>query len=325
MLGACPNAWQTYGCEWIIGYLWRWTNLLERLALLGLALMFLHAVVVTVRVSCRYYSARRAEVTATSSQAFQRVRRELVAKLNLSVDSLKSVASTAPYLGLAGTCLGIMGMFRGFEGSTHDFFVIFATEIEAAFMSTAAGLLVAVPAIMSYHCLRALIDSLEPTSRKLGAVQRFPLAARFSKIPFAVIAAPVLALCIAGFMTFSSFRISKGLVVGIASAHCGNDDDRIITLRITDTGKLFLNAEQEDWNRVATRLSEIYKFRVDRTLYLFVEDDVPFQAVADALDIVETSSPKISVRLVTPSARTALCPGVRSFFNVVGTRQSLLK
>jgi biopolymer transport protein ExbB len=307
MLGVCPNAWQTYGCEWIIGYLWRWTNLLERLALLGLALMLLHTVVVTVRVSYCYYSARHAEVTDANSQAFQRNRRELVAKLNLSVDSLKSIASTAPYLGLAGTCLGIMGMFRAFEGSTHDFFVIVITEIEAAFISTAAGILVAVPAIVSYYCLRALVDSLEPTCRQPRAVQKAPLAARFSKIPFAVIAAPVLVLCIAGFMTFSSFRISKGLVVGIASAHCGYDGDRVIALRITDAGRLFLNAEQEDWNSVATRLSEIYLLRVDRTLYLFVEDGVPFQVVADALDVVETNRPKIRVRLVTPSMKTH-CP-----------------
>jgi biopolymer transport protein ExbB len=313
MLGVCPNAWQAYGCEWIVGYLWRWTNLLERLALIGLALMFLHTLIVTIRVSYRYYSARHAEVTDASSQAFQRSRRELVAELNLSVDSLKSIASTAPYLGLAGTCLGIMGMFAAFEGSTHDFFVMVVTEIEAAFISTAAGLLVAVPAIVSYHCLRTLIDSLEPTSRQLRTVQKFPLAARFSKIPFAVIAAPALVLCIAGFMTFSSFRISRGLVVGIASAHCENDGDRVITLRITDTGKLFLNAEQEDWNGVATRLSEIYKLRVNRTLYLFVEDGVPFQAVADALDIVEAKRLNISARLVTPSVMKAHCPAFPHF------------
>ena len=32
---------------------------------------------------------------------------------------------------------------------------------------------------------------------------------------------------------------------------------------------------------MATRSSEIYKSRVDRTLFLYVEDGVPFQAVAD--------------------------------------------
>ena len=316
MPGVCANAWQTDGCEWTIGYLWRWTNLLERLALLGLALMLAHIVVVAIRVSYRYYSARHAEATDTASQAFQRNRRELIARLNVWVDSLKSIASTAPYLGLAGTCLGILSVFRGYDGSKYGFFVMVVTEIDAAFMSTAAGLLVAVPAVLSYSCLRTLIDLLESevnpperTSRQHRvAAQRLPLARRFSKIPFAVIAAPMLALCIAGFMTFSSFRTSRGLLVGLASTPCEYDGgDRALTLRLTDTGKLFLNTEEEDRHSLVGRLSEIYKRRVDRALYLLAEDGVPFQTVADTLDIVGTDKLNITVRLATPTAISAHC------------------
>lgn len=108
MLGVCPDAWQRYGgCEWIIGYLWRSTNLLERLALLGLALMFLHTVVVTVRVSYCYYSARHAEVTDTNSQAFQRNRREtraLVISVNpfSSSDSPNALANPIFHHGVPG-------------------------------------------------------------------------------------------------------------------------------------------------------------------------------------------------------------------------------
>jgi len=82
-----------------------------------------------------------------------------------------------------------------------------------------------------------------------------------------------------------------------------------------------LNEEQEDWNGLAGRLSEIYRVREQRTLDLVADDGVPFQAVADALDIVENipatvgSQPTgmemdkldITVRLVTPGA-FARCP-----------------
>ncbi|MGA9979040.1 MAG: hypothetical protein WBQ08_10470, partial [Candidatus Sulfotelmatobacter sp.] len=82
-----------------------------------------------------------------------------------------------------------------------------------------------------------------------------------------------------------------------------------------------LNTEQEDRNSLATRLSQIYSFRVHRTLYLFADDGVAFQNVADAIDIVEntpvtagaqsdrvtTDELNITVQLVTPGAMNAGC------------------
>ena len=251
MPGVCPNEWQTYGCEWIPGYLWRWTNLLERLALLGLGLMLGHIVVVTIRVSYRYYSARHAEATDSASQAFQRNRRELVA-------------------------------------------------------------------VVSYNYLRTRIESLERelsgnaherSVQSFQVAQKLPLTARFSKIPFAVIAAPSLAVSTMAFITFSSFHTPRGLHVGLASANCEYEGaDRVVILRITDTGKFFLNTEREEWNSLPIRSSEIYRWRVNRTLYLLAEDGVPFQTVADALDILGTDKLNITVRLVTPGAMMAHCP-----------------
>lgn len=331
MPGVCPNSWQPYECEWAIGYLWRWTNLLERLALFGLALMLVHIVVVAIRVSHRCHSARRAKGMDRANQAFRRDRRKLVNKLNLWVGSLKSIASTAPYLGLAGTCLGTLSIFQGYVGSRNGFFVMVVTQVDAAFLSTAAGLLVAVPAVVSYNYLRSLIDSLdrevlgnvhELTGQSFQVAQRLPLAARFSKIPFAAVAAPLLAFSIMAYATFASFHAPTGLHVALPSARCEySGDDRTITLHITDAGKLFLNTEQEDRNSLATRLSQIYSFRVHRTLYLFADDGVAFQNVADAIDIVEntpvtagaqsdrvtTDELNITVQLVTPGAMNAGC------------------
>jgi len=124
-------------------------------------------------------------------------------------------------------------------------------------------------------------------------------------------------------MTFASFHTSTGFYVELASARCEYDVvDKLIILHITDAGKLFLNQEQEDWNSLAGRLSEIYSMRKDRTLYLLADSGVPFQTVAHALDTVEsapaTVGPQavgtrkdrlhIKVRLITPAALNAECP-----------------
>jgi hypothetical protein len=118
-------------------------------------------------------------------------------------------------------------------------------------------------------------------------------------------------------------RWATGLELRLASTRCEYDgDDRLIVLHITDAGKLFLNQDQQDWNSLAGRLSEIYSMRVHRTLYLLADDGVSFQTVADALDIVEnipaTVGPQavgtemdkldITVRLLTPRASNTRCP-----------------
>jgi hypothetical protein len=90
---------------------------------------------------------------------------------------------------------------------------------------------------------------------------------------------------------------------------------RLVVLHTTDAGKLFLNTEQQEWSSLVGRLSEIYGVRVHRRLYLVADDSVPFQAVADAIDIVQNipvggnpSSLNITVRLITPKAIDARCP-----------------
>ena len=174
---------------------------------------------------------------------------------------------------------------------------------------------------------RARIESLEAhvdakwgkrTTQSSHVAQSLPLAPRFSNLPFALVAVPVLALSIAGFTTFGSFRVARGLRVRIAPNRCESQfAERVIVLHITEAGKLFLNFEEED-GMMAYRLSLIYRLRADRTLYLFADDRVPFQKVAEAIDIARsttlpgTSTPLgINVQLITPGAANAGCPEIQ--------------
>jgi biopolymer transport protein ExbD len=322
--------WQAGGCEWTVGYLWRWMNWITRLDVIVLALMLAYVVVVVIHVSCRCHIARRERATGTASPAFQRTRRKLAADLSVKVGNIKSIAFTAPYLGLAGTCIGLLSVFRGFDMEKHAALVMLTTYAVASLITTATGLLVAVPAAWSYNYLRVRIDLLESEissvsqlkSQYFPVAQRLPLTARFSKLPFAVIAAPGLAIIVLVWMPFFSPREPTGFYVDLASVRCEYDgDDRLIVLHITDAGKLFINQMQEDWNSLPVRLSEIYGMRVHRTLYLLSDDGVPFRTVADALDFVEnvpvtvdpqavrmgTEKLNITVRLITPKAMNTRC------------------
>ncbi len=318
--------WQAGGCEWSTRYLWRSMNWLGRFDVIVLALILAYIFAVVIHVSCRCYLARRARGIDSAS------RRKLAVDLSIKVGNLKAIASTAPYLGLAGTCVGILSAFGAAGMEKHAYLVMTMTKVAAAFVTTAAGILVAVPATCSYNHLRRRIDLLESEvlneeveqrGRHFRAVRRFPLTKRFSQLPaFAVIAAPSLAILIAGYMTFASFHAPTGFGIELASSRCEDDrNNRLIVLHITNAGKLFLNQEQADWNSLGGRLSEIYSMREHRTLYLLADSGVPFQTVADALDTVESAPVAvqhqavvmemdkldIKVRLVTATALNAGC------------------
>jgi len=128
---------------------------------------------------------------------------------------LRSVASTAPYLGLAGTCFGILESFRGVGMQRAAALAMITTYIAASLVTTASGVLVALSAVVSYRYLFWLVDELELRSSSGPLISsRFPLRGRFSGLPaFALIAAPSLAIAIVAFMTFPVFRYPQGLEV----------------------------------------------------------------------------------------------------------------
>lgn len=71
-------------------------------------------------------------------------------KLEKSLPFLATVGSNAPYIGLFGTVLGIMKAFHDMAHSTSGQTTVMA-GISAALIATAAGLLVAIPAVLAYN------------------------------------------------------------------------------------------------------------------------------------------------------------------------------
>lgn len=311
--------WQPGGCEWTVRFLWRWMSSFGRLDVIVLALMLVYLFAVVIHVYCRYYVARRAQGIASAGT------RTLAASLNIKVSSLKSIALTAPCLGLAGTCLGILSAFGGVGMEKHAALAMIAMRIALALIPTAVGIPVAVLATCSYNYLCTRMDLLQSEvfeegqerGRHFRRTRRFSPTERFAELPafgllgplpaFGLLVALGLTVLIKVYMPFPPLHSPTGFYVGLASTRCEFDGvDRLIVLHITDAGKLFLNLEQEDWNNLANRLSQTYSMREHRTLYLVADSDVPFRTVAEALDTIEHAS-DIQVQLLTPKAFNADC------------------
>ena len=76
---------------------------------------------------------------------------EAQAKIESGLTFLASVGSTAPFIGLFGTVWGIYDALVGLSGATQVVLDKVAGPVGEALIMTAAGLFVAIPAVLAYN------------------------------------------------------------------------------------------------------------------------------------------------------------------------------
>jgi biopolymer transport protein TolQ len=74
-------------------------------------------------------------------------------RLESRLGFLASVGSSAPFIGLFGTVVGIMTSFQAIAGSKSTNLAVVAPGIAEALLATALGLLAAIPAVIAYNKL----------------------------------------------------------------------------------------------------------------------------------------------------------------------------
>lgn len=108
----------------------------------------------------------------------QRVMRVAVAKeqerLEAHLPFLATVGSTGPYIGLFGTVVGVMNSFRGLANVHQATLSAVAPGIAEALVTTAVGLVAAIPAVVAYNRFSVTVD------HQLSAYETF--AEEFSSI-----------------------------------------------------------------------------------------------------------------------------------------------
>lgn len=94
---------------------------------------------------------------------------------------LEMIANIGPLLGLLGTVMGMVTAFSKLEaaGARVDP-SLFAGGIWEAFLSTVAGLIVAIPAIAAYYIIDSFIERIRATMRDVS-IQIFALEDEFKR------------------------------------------------------------------------------------------------------------------------------------------------
>ena len=84
----------------------------------------------------------------------------VVHELERYLNALGTIAGIAPLLGLLGTVLGMIEIFSSFMGSGMANAALLAAGISKALITTAAGLMVAIPALFFHRYLQRRVDEL---------------------------------------------------------------------------------------------------------------------------------------------------------------------
>jgi biopolymer transport protein ExbB/biopolymer transport protein TolQ len=100
---------------------------------------------------------------ADINSAERAVEREMlmtIVQLKRGLGVLATVGSTAPFVGLLGTTMGIVNAFTGMAASGSGGLSAISAGVAEALITTAFGLLVAIPAVWAYNYFQTKIDNL---------------------------------------------------------------------------------------------------------------------------------------------------------------------
>ncbi|MEW6129128.1 MAG: MotA/TolQ/ExbB proton channel family protein [Acidobacteriota bacterium] len=92
-------------------------------------------------------------------RALQRSTALKSAELKRGLSGLATIGSTAPFVGLLGTVIGIISAFQGMKSAEGTGISAVAGGISEALVETAFGLLVAIPAVWAFNYFQNKVES----------------------------------------------------------------------------------------------------------------------------------------------------------------------
>ena len=101
------------------------------------------------------------EIIEASKRALERTEAIVHAELKRGLGGLATIGSTAPFVGLFGTVVGIINAFKGISSEKSTGLAAVAGGISEALITTAIGLLVAIPAVWMYNYFSNRVEAFD--------------------------------------------------------------------------------------------------------------------------------------------------------------------
>jgi biopolymer transport protein ExbB/biopolymer transport protein TolQ len=101
------------------------------------------------------------EEIESSKRALDRAEAIVHAELKRGVTALATIGSSAPFVGLFGTVVGIINAFKGISTEKSTGLGAVAGGISEALVATALGLFVAIPAVWAYNYFTTKLETFD--------------------------------------------------------------------------------------------------------------------------------------------------------------------
>jgi biopolymer transport protein ExbB/biopolymer transport protein TolQ len=96
-----------------------------------------------------------------TARALDRSAARTLAEMKKGLGSLATIGSTAPFIGLFGTIVGIIHAFEGIAKSGSGGVAVVSGGIAEALVATALGILVAIPAVMAFNYFTGTLERFQ--------------------------------------------------------------------------------------------------------------------------------------------------------------------
>ena len=101
------------------------------------------------------------EEIEASKRALERAEAIVHAELKRGISGLATIGSTAPFVGLFGTVVGIINAFKGISTEKSTGLGAVAGGISEALVATAIGLFVAIPAVWMFNYFTGRVEAFD--------------------------------------------------------------------------------------------------------------------------------------------------------------------
>jgi biopolymer transport protein ExbB/TolQ len=101
------------------------------------------------------------DIVDAVNRQMERAKERETANLKKGLALIATTGSTAPFVGLLGTVVGIINSFQGLAGDGGGGLSSVAGGISEALIATAVGLLVAIPAVMVYNYFNSRVEGFQ--------------------------------------------------------------------------------------------------------------------------------------------------------------------
>jgi biopolymer transport protein ExbB/biopolymer transport protein TolQ len=101
------------------------------------------------------------ETIESAGRALDRAEAIVHAKLKRGLAVLATIGSTAPFVGLFGTVVGILNAFQMISHAKSSGIATVAGGISEALVTTAFGLVVAIPAVMAFNYFTGRVEAFD--------------------------------------------------------------------------------------------------------------------------------------------------------------------